>query len=142
MSQPESSPDHAESWRQLRASLEAGPGDKGALPWKGMGLSFLSELEGFGLPPLLRVARVADRLVFSLPDMEGLADAPRVTLTFLPGDHTVQVAYSRWDIESKAPLIDAQVSASAAVQVACGALRRLWTETRPALPIPEELRRV
>ena len=142
MSQPESSPeDNATAWRQLRATVEELPGSKDPAPWRGMVLAFLADLEGFGLPALLRVERVGDRLVFSLPEAENPTDTPRVALSFLPEDQTVKVAYYRGDSEVKAPLIEAWVSAPAAVQVTFGALRRLWTETRPALPMPEELQR-
>ena len=141
MNEPEPSPDHAASWRQLRASLEVGPGGQGSSAWQGMAIKLLSELDGFGLASLLRVTRVADRLALALAGTENPEDAPRVTLTFLPEDQTVRVAYSRWNIETKAPLIEAWVSAPVAVQVTFGTLRRLWTETHPTLPLPEELRR-
>ena len=64
---------------------------------------------------------------------------PRVTLEFHSGEQTVRIAYGRTDLASHAPLLDAWVSAPVAVQVTLGALRRLWTETRPTLPMPGEL---
>ena len=103
-------------------------------------MAVVTELAGGGLTGIFRAARTADRLVFSTSEHGQLADEPRVTLTFLPEDETVKVAYGRGDIESRAPWIEAWVSATVAGQVTLGALRRLWTETKPGVPLPEELR--
>ena len=140
MSEPLSPQDPVEPWRQLRASLEGDSGE-GALPRKRMVLALMAELEASGLAGLFRVVRVGERLVFSVAEGGQAGEHPHVALTFLPEDQSVKVAYGRGDSESKAPLIEAWVSAAVAVQVTAGGLRRLWTETRPDVPMPEELLR-
>ena len=139
MSDTEPANDNAASWRQLRAAIGEGSGDAPGAPWQKMARALVADLEGFGLMPLFRAACSKDRLVFTTAEHDLLASEPRVTLTFVIEDQTVRVAYSRADIEIKEPLIEAWVSAPVAVRVTLGALRRLWTETRPALPMPAEL---
>ena len=92
-----------------------------------------------GLTAFFRVGHAGQHVVFSTADLHGPGPAPRVTLEFHPGEQTVRIAYGRTDLASHAPLLDAWVSAPVAVQVTLGALRRLWTETRPTVPMPQEL---
>ena len=139
MSQPLPSQDPAASWRQVRASLEAGQDEGDALPWKRIVLAVVTELGEGGVDRLFWLKRVGDRLVLCVLEGGEAADEPRVTLTFLPEDQTVKVAYGRGDIEAKAPMIEAWVSAAVAVQVTMGGLRRLWTESKPGAPMPEAL---
>ena len=133
--------DPAEPWRQLRASLEGESGGEEALSWRRMVLALMAELEGSGSDGMFRVERVGERLVFSVAEGRQIGEEPHLALTFLPEDQSVKVAYGRGDAEGKAPLIEAWVSAAVAGQVTAGGLRRLWTEGRPGVPMPEELLR-
>ena len=135
----EPSQNHAESWRQIRAFLDEPPGDADGRQWQGMARSIVVELEKLGLPGWFRVDGSARQVILSTAESLGPDSGPRVTLEFQPAQQTVRIAYGHSDLAARAPLLDAWVSAPTAVQVTLGALRRLWTETRPTVPMPEEL---
>ena len=130
---------NAESWQQLRKFIEEFPGNARSSAWKQMAGGVVSELERRGLIPLFRAGKSMQHVIFSTSDHHGLRDEPRVTLEFQPEQQEVRIAYSKADIRFHEPLIEAWVSAPVALQVTLGALRRLWTETWPAQPMPEEL---
>lgn len=130
---------NAESWREIQNFIKGLPEDTEWLRWKAMARTVISDLEKLGLATLFWVGGSGEYVVFALVDPHRLAAEPRVTLGFQPEQQTVRVAYSRSDLREKEPLIEAWVSVSSAVMVTLGALRRLWTETRPAVPMPEGL---
>ena len=132
---------NAESWQQLRVRIEEDSDDVRRAPWQELARQVLSELEKLGMGPLFRVGMSRSHVIFSTAEHHGLKNEPRVTLGFLPETQEVRIAYSKADIEVQAPLIEAWVSAAVAGQVTAGGLRRLWTETRPDVPMPEELLR-
>ena len=131
--------DPAESWRQIQAFIKERPDDADWSGWKGMARGVIAELAQLGLTAFFRVGQAGHHVVFSMADLHVPGPVPRVTLEFHPGPQTVRIAYGRTDLASHAPLLDAWVSAPVAVQVTLGALRRLWTETRPVVPMPKEL---
>jgi hypothetical protein len=83
-----------------------------------------------------------DHIIFSTLDHHGLEGDPRVTLVFLPKEQRVHVAYSRGNLHFSEALSEESVDVSSAIPCVLRFLHRLWSETRPDVPIPDALKAV
>jgi hypothetical protein len=100
----------------------------------------VSGLEARGLAAFFRIGQSMHHIIFSTLDHHRLTSEPRVTLEFHPKEQTVRVAYSCANLYFNEPLSEESVPVVAAVPSTLSYLRRLWSETRPSIPIPDALK--
>ena len=128
-----------ESWRQIHEFIAKFPDDDYWSKWKPMVRGVVSELEVRGLAPLFRIGQSMHHIIFSTVDHHRLSSEPRVTLEFLPKEQNVRVAYSSANLYFSEPLSEERVTSSAAVPCILRYLRRLWSETKPDIQMPDAL---
>ena len=104
-----------------------------------MVLDVVSVLDARCLAPVFRIGQSMHHIIFLTRDHHQLTSSPRVTLSFLPKEQTVRVTYSCANLHLSEPLSQETMPFSQAVPCILRYLRRLWSETKPALPIPEGL---
>ena len=131
--------DNPESWQDIHRFVDEFPDDAYWSKWKPMVLGVLSMLESRGLAPLFRIGQSMHHILFSTLDHHRLTSEPRVTLEFHPNEQTVRIAYSCSNLEFNEPLSQETIPIAAAMPLVLGYLRRLWSETKPATPIPDVL---
>jgi hypothetical protein len=131
--------DNLESWQDIQQFIAEYPDDDYWSKWKPMARTIVSELEACGLAPLFRVGQSMHHIVFSTLDHHRLSSEPRVTLELLPNEHIVRVAFSRANLWFSEPLSEDRIEPSLAAATALQYLRRLWTETKPDIQIPDAL---
>jgi hypothetical protein len=131
--------DNPESWQRIHEFVNEFPDDAYWSAWKPMVREVLSGLESRGMVPLFRIGQSMHHILFSTLDNHRLTSEPRVTLEFHPEHQTVRIAYSCTNLYFNEPISQETVPVSAAVPVILGYLRRLWSETKPAMPIPRGL---
>ena len=131
--------DNVESWQDIHGFIAEFPDDAYWSQWKSMARQVVSALESHGLVALFRIGQSMHQIIFSTLDHHRLTSEPRVTLEFDPKEQIVRVAYSCTNIGFNEPLVEQRVPISAAVSATLDYLRRLWTETKPDAPIPDEL---
>ena len=133
------SKDITESWQQIHEFVDEFPDDAYWSTWKPMVLHVVSSLELRGLVPLFRIGQSMHQILFSTLDHHRLTSQPRVTLEFRPQDRTIRIAYSYSNIDFNEPISPETIPISACMPSILAYLRRLWSETKPSIPIPDEL---
>lgn len=131
--------DNSESWQHIHEFVDEFPDDAYWSTWKPMVRDIVSTLEARGLAPLFRIGQSMHHIIFSTLDHHRLTSEPRVTLEFLPKEQIVRVAYGRANLYFSEPLSQERVAPSFAVPSILGYLRRLWSETKPDIQIPDAL---
>jgi hypothetical protein len=131
--------DNLESWRQIGEFVGEFPDDAYWSNWKPMVRSVFSDLEARELAKYFRVGQSMHHIIFSTQDDHRLVSEARVTLEFHPMEQTVRVAYSRSNLYFSDPILQETVPISAAVSSTLVYLRRLWSETKPTVAIPDAL---
>lgn len=131
--------DNIESWQDIQRFIAEFPDDDHWTIWKIMVREVVSGLEAKGLAPLFRIGQSMHHIVFSTLDSHELFTEPRVTLEFLPDEKLVRVAYSRTNLYFDEPLSEERVFISTAVPSTLNYLRRLWSETKPNISMPNVL---
>jgi hypothetical protein len=132
--------DNLESWQDIQQFIAEFPDGDYWSKWKPMARGVVSELEARGLAPLFRIGQSMHHIILSTLDSHRLTSEPRVTLEFHPKEQRVRVAYSCANLYFNEALSEESVSLVAALQTMLGYLRRLWSETKPAIPIPDALK--
>jgi hypothetical protein len=132
--------DKLESWQQIHEFIDEFPDDAYWSKWKPMVRHVVSGLEARGLAAFFRIGQSMHHIIFSTLDHHRLTSEPRVTLEFHPKEQTVRVAYSCANLYFNEPLSEESVPVVAAVPSTLSYLRRLWSETRPSIPIPDALK--
>ena len=104
-----------------------------------MARDIVGALEARGLAPLFRIGQSMHHIIFSTADHHRLSSEPRVTLEFFPKEEIIRVSYSSANLHFSDPVSEERVASSVAVPSVIRYLRRLWCETKPEIPIPDEL---
>jgi hypothetical protein len=128
-----------ESWRQIHGFITEFPDDDYWSKWKPMVRGVVSELEVRGLAPLFRIGQSMHHIIFSTVDHHRLSSEPRVALEFLPKEQIVRVAYLCANLYFSEPLSEERVPPTAAMPCVLRYLRRLWSETKPNIQMPDAL---
>ncbi len=107
-----------------------------------MAREVVTALDARGLTEHFRLGQSMHQIIFSTSDHHGLTTEPRVTLEFCPKEQQVRVAYSHANIGFNEPDSEERVDVPTATSCALRYLRRLWSETRSDIQIPDALKAV
>jgi hypothetical protein len=132
--------DNLESWQDIQQFIAEFPDDDYWSKWKPMVRGVVSALEAHGLAPLFRIGQSMHHIILSTLDSHRLTSEPRVTLEFHPKEQTVRVEYSCANLYFSEALSEESVPLVAALPTTLGYLRRLWSETKSAIAIPDALK--